>query len=353
MMRTKIYTLILLFIGTTFCLGQETKPLIQVNSEVDTSRITIGDRIRYTISIDHVDTMRVERPGEGANLGQFEIKDYKIYDPVHEDGRIYQKFEYVISVFDTGTFVIPPFPVAYFPTDSAGEYKLIEASAITIYVESVIQDTERELRDIKPPIDIPYNYLLLISVLSSLILIGILVYYGLRIYRKRKERGYLLKPPEPPRPAHEIALEALGELLNKDLLSQGLFKQFYIEISDILRRYIEGRFFIPALEETSHEIMSELNNQELDKPILKLARESLDLADLVKFAKYISSEKENGDIVDWIRQFVNETMIIYELPDVSDESDKLLDSGEPVENNVQVINNEPNLSKENNLEDRK
>ena len=59
------------------CLAQDNRPLIEVNSSVDTSRITIGDRITYTLSIDHVDTMRVEKPGAGVNLGQFEIKDYK------------------------------------------------------------------------------------------------------------------------------------------------------------------------------------------------------------------------------------------------------------------------------------
>ena len=159
-----IHIIFLIFIG--FCAAQENRPLIEVKSVVDTSHITIGDRITYTLSIDHVDTMRVEKPGEGVHLGQFEIKDYKIYDPVRQEGRILEKFEYVISVFDTGTFVIPPFPVAYFPNDSLGDYKLIEASAITIYVESVIQDEERQLRDIKPPIDIPYDYFLLLSVIS-------------------------------------------------------------------------------------------------------------------------------------------------------------------------------------------
>ena len=150
-----IYIVVLTLIG--FCTGQDSRALIEVNSAVDTSRITIGDRVTYTLSIDHVDTMRVEKPGEGVNLGQFEIKDYKIYDPVQQEGRILEKFEYVISVFDTGKFVIPPFPVAYFPTDSLRDYKLIEASPITIHVESVIQDEERELRDVKPPIEIPYD----------------------------------------------------------------------------------------------------------------------------------------------------------------------------------------------------
>lgn len=293
------------------CGAQDNRPLIEVNSVVDTSHITIGDRVTYTLSIDHVDTMRVEKPGEGVHLGQFEIKDYKIYDPVRQEGRILEKFEYVISVFDTGTFVIPPFPVAYFPTDSLGDYKLIEASAITIYVESVIQDEERQLRDVKPPIDIPYDYFLLFSVISSIILIGALVYLGYRLYLKRKETGYFIKAPEPPRPAHEVALEALEELLKKDLLSDGLIKEFYSDISEIIRRYIEGRYFIPALEETSREILVELNGQDISEEMLLKAKESLELSDLVKFAKYKPSDEENQNVVSWTREFVEGTMVLF------------------------------------------
>ena len=292
--------------------------MIEVNSAVDTSRITIGDKITYTLSINHVDTMRVEKPGEGVNLGQFEIKDYKIYDPVREEGRIEEKFEYVISVFDTGKFVIPQFPVAFFPTDSLADYKLIEASPITIYVESVIQDEERQLRDVKPPIDIPYNYIVLFSVLASVILIGAMAYLGYRLYKKRKETGYLIRPPEPQRPAHEIALAALDALLEKDLLSEGLVKEFYIEISEIIRHYIEGRFFIRALEETSGEILRELNNQEMDEEIKLRPKEILELSDLVKFAKYKPVNEEHQKVINLSRKFIEETMVVYETKEDSE-----------------------------------
>ena len=321
---------ILVIIGSS--VAQELQPLIEVNSAVDTSRITIGDRITYTLSINHVDTMRVEKPGEGVNLGQFEIKDYKIYDPVREQGRVEEKFEYVISVFDTGTFVIPPFPVAYFPTDSLGDYKLIEANPITIFVESVIQDEERQLRDVSPPIDIPFDYFVLFTVLASVILIGTMVFFGYRLYKKRKETGYLIRPPEPPRPAHEIALEAIEALIKKDLIAEGLIKEFYIEISEIIRRYIEGRFFIPALEETSSEILRELKNQDIDEEIQIHAKEFLELSDLVKFAKYKPVDEENQKIISLSKEFIEATMVIYEIENTSYISENDEKSEQEIEN---------------------
>ncbi|MFC2089092.1 BatD family protein, partial [Calditrichota bacterium] len=133
--RFYISTLIvLLFICSFIAIAEEQKALIEINSVVDTSTITIGDRITYTVSINYSDSLQIEHPGAGINLGQFEIKDYTIFDPEMEEGRIFQQYKYVISVFDTGSFTIPPFPVAYFPKDSIQNYKIIEASAINIYV---------------------------------------------------------------------------------------------------------------------------------------------------------------------------------------------------------------------------
>ena len=86
-------------------LAQE-KSLIEVQSEVDTS-------------INRDKDLRIMKPGEGLNLGMFEIKDYKFHDPVEKDGRLIEKYDFTISVYDTGKFTIPPFPVAYFPVDTS------------------------------------------------------------------------------------------------------------------------------------------------------------------------------------------------------------------------------------------
>ncbi len=293
--------------------GQEPRALIEVQSEVDTAMITIGDQIHYTLTIDHVSGMRIEQPGPGVNLGQFEIKDYKISDPEEYDNRRILRYEYVISVFDTGNFTIPPFPVAYFPEDSAGAYKIIEASPIDIHVLSVINDEQRELRDIKAPLWIPFDYKVIIVAVLILILLGVGGYFGYQFYRRRKEQGYLFKPSIPPRPAHEIALDELNALIARDYLAMGNFKLFYSEISEIIRRYIEGRFFIPALEETSREILQEMDKQEIEQQLKDLLRDFLALSDLVKFAKYIPAEPENQNAPVWARKFIEETKIVFEM----------------------------------------
>lgn len=309
--KAGILSLMLVLIWTPLS-AQTAKPLIEVNSAVDTAVITIGDRIKYTLTIEHKTGMRVEQPGAGINLGQFEIKDYKIYEPVKKDDYLLLKYEYVISVFDTGTFTIPPFPVAYFPTDSLGAYKIIEASPINIYVRSVIHDDKRELRDIKPPIEIPFNYFFLFSMLAVAVLLAAAAYFGYMFYKRHKQEGYLFRAPAPPRPAHEVALAAIDDLLKRNLPEQGAYKQFYIEISEIIRRYIEDRYFVPALEETSFEIMQDMKKQDLAEELYPLLGEFLNLSDLVKFARYIPDRQENEKIIMQARRFVEETRVILE-----------------------------------------
>ncbi len=309
----KIFTALTWAVVSVGAVAQQ--PLIQVESAVDTSNITIGDRIHYSIIIDHIEGLRVEKPGAGINLGQFEIKDYKIHDPQHENGRVIQKFEYTISVFDTGSFTIPSFPVAYFPNDST-DYRIIEASPIRIYVRSVITDDKRELRDIKPPLSIPFDYAWWLSLAAIVLLLGAGAWFGYKCYQKRKEAGYLFRPPPPPRPAHEIALESLKALLERKLPEQGAIKEYYSEISGILRRYLEGRFFVQALEETSNEILAEMKQQEVDEENFKRLESVLKLADLVKFAKFIPGATEHTAIAGDTERFIEETKIEFDPAEI-------------------------------------
>jgi oxygen tolerance protein BatD len=285
--------------------------LIEINSAVDTSRITIGDRIKYEITIDYIDSLTIEHPGAGINLGQFEIKDYKIHETVDDDNRIFQKYEYTISVFDTGSFTIPPFPIAYFPKDSVHNYKIIEANAINIYVESILGEGEQELKDVKAPIYIPFDYVSLISIIAIILLLGLGGYFGYRFYKTKKDQGLSIIPSKPKKPAHEIAFEAYKLLQKKDLLEQKLIKQFYTECSEILRKYLEDRYFIVALEETTGEILRDMKSQEIKKDYLDNLKQILELSDYVKFAKYIPNQDENNTIIQNCIDFVNDTKIEF------------------------------------------
>ena len=100
-------------------------------------------------------------------------------------------------------------------------------------------------------------------------------------------------------------------------------KDFYIELSDIIRRYIEGRYYITALEETSSEILHDIKEQDLYQNLYNNLKELLELSDFVKFAKYIPTEKENQNAPENAKQFINETKIEFKIEEEETEKEKV------------------------------
>jgi len=308
--------LIFITILSISILNAQDKGLIEVRAEVDTAVITIGDRITYSIIIDRLENLRIARPGEGLNLGGFEIKSYNFPEPQLENGRITERFDFNISVYDTGKYAIPPFPVAYFLDDTTSKYSIIEAPAIDIYVNSVMTGEDAgELKDVKAPIDIPFNYFFWFSMAAIAIMLiysGWLIYY---LIKKRREKGYLFSPPVPPKPAHEIALAELDKLFASDLIEQEEFKLFFSQLSEIMRIYFEGRYYLSALEETTAEIIHDLKDHVQEEMLIESIKQLLILSDLVKFAKHKPEPEDVQRSKTQALDFVNNTKLVFQPED--------------------------------------
>jgi hypothetical protein len=119
------------------------------------------------------------------------------------------------------------------------------------------------------------------------VVIAAAVVYALLWYFKKRRRKALEAeaPQEPPRPPHEIAIEALDALRDRRLYQAGRLKEYYTELTDILRHYVEGRFTIPALESTSFQLLRDLEPKVNDANLRLLLENLLSDADLAKFAK--------------------------------------------------------------------
>jgi hypothetical protein len=111
-----------------------------------------------------------------------------------------------------------------------------------------------------------------------------------------------------------VALEALRKLRESDLLATGQIKAFYIELSEIVRRYIEGRYFVPALELTTGELMDDLKQVTLEPDARDMLRDLLELSDLVKFAKYAPASEEHERAPQLAESFVETTKLVMAVP---------------------------------------
>jgi len=290
-------------------LAQE--PAITVDSQVDKSKITIGDLITYSVVVRYSPEIVVTSPELGENLGRFEIRDFQIHDPVRENGLTVERIDYVISTFDTGAFEIPPLTFFYQLPEDSTRHEL-KTQPLKIEVESLKPSEAGDIRDVKDPLELPRDFtkiLIWSAVVAGLLLLAV----GLYVWHRRRSGKQLLPGKvEPPKPAHEVALDALRALQESDLLASGAVKAYYVRVSEIIRQYIEGRYFVPALELTTYELMFKLQQAEINPQETELIGDFLEKCDLVKFAKYRPGDDENREILDRAFEIVDATKLIYD-----------------------------------------
>lgn len=169
-----------------------------------------------------------------------------------------------------------------------------------------------DIKDIKPPVNFPPNYTLLI--ILGIILLAAAVFFLVRFLLRRIKKRAAIKAVSK-KPAHIIAREALALLKGKNLPAQGKVKEYYIELSDIIRHYIEERFQISAPDMTTEEFLFNLYQaDQLNQSHKELLKEFLNLCDIVKFAKYGPTEEEIEESFVAADRFIGETKL-EQLPE--------------------------------------
>ncbi len=169
----------------------------------------------------------------------------------------------------------------------------------------------RDIKDIKPPVYFPRNYFLLSLIAVGIVLIAaaFLIMFLLKKYRDKKAELLF----EPPVPAHQKAYEALRRLKKKNLPRIGKTKEYYFELSDIVRRYLEDRFYLRAPEMTTEEFLYALSeSDDLNGTHKNLLKGFLNHCDLVKFAKYAPSQKETDESFFLAQKLIDETRGVSE-----------------------------------------
>jgi hypothetical protein len=277
---------------------------ISVESTVDRQEITIGDRVRYTVTVTADTAIRVDSLTLGSNLGAFEIKDYvPREEKVREGYRIITE-AFDITTFTTGNYQIPPLKIRYTGTD--GERKSISTDPIAIKVKSLL--TGEDAEDIKPlkglkSFQRPFPYWMVIVGAAILLAAALFIV----LYRRAKKPIDLSAEEIDTRLPWEIALQELGELKDTDFLARGEYKLFYLKLTEIFRRYLEKRYGISALERTTWEIVMEFRQLGLSSDEEKQIREFLDDCDLVKFAKFKPTAEQAEHDFERAHEFVMQT----------------------------------------------
>ncbi len=213
-----------------------------------------------------------------------------IFNEKKEFNGLHQKITF--SAFDSNNYVIPSIP---FYSVSNNDSNLIAfTDSLMLTVTTVQVDTTKAFKDIKGPMDEPIRFFEILPYIIggfALILVGILAFYFYRKYKKKEPLFKILQKPAIK--SSDWAIEQLVKLKNKKLWQQGFVKDYYVELTEIIRRYYQEEFGFNALEMTSSEIISELNDVQFDQVIIESVNYILQNADLAKFAKSQPLDIEN------------------------------------------------------------
>lgn len=278
-----------------------------IEASVDRDRITVGDPFLYRVTVTSPGNSAIEWPESGTPPEGFDLLSFEHAGPLSGPGGAnIDILRYELTLYRTGEHSVPPFSLRCVLSDGTGISA--ESEAIPVTVISVIDDDAADIRDLKSPVDIPGGAPWYFWLIAGLVLIAIAAAVFLYIRRRRNREDPQGTVPAIERPPEEIALEELELLALKEWLAQGRVKAHYTALSEILRRYLSGRYGIAAMEYTTAELLTALNARQVGHEESRVVRELFEECDMVKFARYTPethrqslSLREGREIVELTR----------------------------------------------------
>jgi hypothetical protein len=288
---------------------------IKAVAKLDSNVIMIGQQIKLELSIQYrVDKgrdVKVTFPSIADTLRkEVEVVSQSKVDTIvnkNDPFLFTQTKTLYITSFDSGYWALPPFKFEV-NTDSAGAF----TEPLLLQVNTVAVDTTQAIKDIKGPYEETYSWVDWLKdhmsfVYAGLALIVAIIIIIVLVRRMRKIPPPMVIEEKPVVPAHIIALEKLEKLKSEKLWQEGKLKLYYSSLTDILREYIENRFKISAMEQTTDEILFGFRNVAVDEESKGKLKLVLTLSDLVKFAKEQPLAQENETSMNNVYDFINGT----------------------------------------------
>lgn len=310
-----VYTTVLLCALLCISISSSSQD-IKATATLDSNTIKIGQQVKLKLSVQYkvdngkhikikwpeiADTIRKEIEVVGQSKLDTVIPDKN--NPV----QIIQSKTLLITSFDSGYWAIPPIKFIV-----NGDSNGIFTEPLLLHVGGMAVDTTIAIKDIKAPFAETYTWLdwlkdnmwVVWGTLIAILVVLLIIYL---VRRFTRVKPIYIEVEKPKIPAHIIAYEKLEKLKNEKLWQEGKLKLYYSSLTDIVREYIENRFKIQALEQTTDEILYGFRNIAVDEDSKTKLKQVLILSDLVKFAKEQPTSTENELCLANSYDFINGT----------------------------------------------
>lgn len=252
--------------------------------------LTVGDQISFRLEIVHPADSRVVLPQLEEQWGPFDVIEQSPPETVtNRDGTATTGKDIVVTVFRPGEYQTPTLVITHRKSNETVEE--LAAPVIPIRVTSILTE-DTSLRDLKPQAELPTPPIwpwVVGGLLSFMLLSGLLVGAALWYHHRRQQQlapALSSIPVVDPRPPQVIAHAELDRIEALDLPRQDRVKEHYTLVSTCLRRYIEGVYQFPALEQTTGELRNAFRRAAVPVREMGGFMSLFSESDLVKFARY-------------------------------------------------------------------
>ena len=277
---------------------------VEVRVTLDPPEIPFHRQAKLSIIVEAPNDLEIKFPNMIDHLGGLTASNVDRNTEILKKGRRRLTETYTLDPVFVNTYRIEPVTVSW------GDKQSVTVTSPALKVRDLTEDEKKaaeEFVDIAAPVSLPHPLwryrwsLITLGVLLGVVVIGVI--YFIRLRQKRAV-------PVPPPPPWETAYDRLRDLDLLQLPQKGMFERYYVELTGILRRYIEDRFHLRAPEETTPEFLAEVAKTDLfDAEHQRVLSGFLRHCDRVKFAQYEPTINEMEKSFAFVLRFVDETAL--------------------------------------------
>ena len=242
------------------------------------------------------------------------IKRSEVERTADADSNVIVKQQLTLMTFDTGQIQVPPVALTYAKSFDDPDRLKAYTDPINLYSTTITVDTTMAYKPIVEPIAAPIQMKEVFPWILAVLLLALAV-IGIWYWRKHRKvkvdaDGNIIRGPVIP--PYDKAVDDLKRLREEKIWQSGKVKEYFSSLTDIAREYIEGQFGVNAVEMTTDDILEEIKPLHFPKETYDKLKDTMEVADLVKFAKYSASTLESDTALSSMTEFVNESYAHYQ-----------------------------------------
>lgn len=303
------------FLYLVFLLTQQS--WAQVEIQADTTHLRIGEQIRLSLITDKQRDVIFPKL-ELDSLRKLEVVHNLPIDTIKN--KLYKK--YILTSFDSGTYTLPRQKIFVGNQQYLTDSLLIEVGTVKV------DTTQQKLFPIKPIYKAPpktwRDFIYLVYILLGILVLGFAIWWLLF----RNKKGIFEKKRAQLTPIEE-ALILLDKLDQKDWIQNQQIKEYYVDLTEIVRSYLGQSINIPTLEVTTDELITllEIHNKSqklgLEKEQIQRLQQFLKQADLVKFAKAKPENQQINEDRQTASHIIQEVEKTVHKPELDEEGNEI------------------------------